>query len=137
MFRARLTSSVRRGLICNAWRRWKGSTRESFLTGTSGVYVEQMYEAWKANPNSVHAVSNSYDVKFTNKCKLLQSWNAFFLNVSRGATPGEAYQSPPTTYPSSSRSSNVGNEISEHLAIQALIRAYQVTTKIFLLQHSI
>ena len=55
---------------------------------------------------------------------LLQSWNAFFINVSRGVTPGEAYQPPPT---SSAYPSNVGNAVSEHLAIQALIRAYQVT----------
>jgi len=58
MFRARLVGRVRGDISCNVWRRWKGNTKESFLTGTSGVYVEQMYEAWKANPNSVHAVSN-------------------------------------------------------------------------------
>ena len=52
----------------------------------------------------------------------VQSWNAFFLNVSHGATPGEAYQSPPIAYPS-----NVTSNVKEHLAIQALIRAYQVT----------
>lgn len=61
-------------------------------------------------------------VKKTLAKLLLQSWNAFFLNVSRGATSGEAYQSPPTTYPS-----NVGTDIGKHLAIQALIRAYQVS----------
>ena len=58
MLRARLALSVRGGLINSVWRRWKGSARESFLNGTSGVYVEQMHEAWKADSNSVHAVSN-------------------------------------------------------------------------------
>ena len=60
MFRVCLATSLRRGLSCNVWKRWRGSTRESFLSGTSGVYVEQMYEAWKANPNSVHAVSYTW-----------------------------------------------------------------------------
>lgn len=29
---------------------------ESFLNGSSGTYTEQMYEAWKKDPNSVHKV---------------------------------------------------------------------------------
>ena len=44
-------------------RLWAGlaSTRpassgaaEPFLSGSSGAYVEQMYEAWTQNPSSVH-----------------------------------------------------------------------------------
>ena len=27
---------------------------EPFLSGSSGAYVEQMYEAWTQNPSSVH-----------------------------------------------------------------------------------
>lgn len=47
-------------------RMWAGLTRlkrqsssgaaEPFLSGSSGAYVEQMYEAWKQNPSSVHKV---------------------------------------------------------------------------------
>ena len=44
---------------------------ESFLSGSSSVYVEEMYEAWSYDPKSVHA-----------------SWDAYFR--------GGAYQSPPT-----------------------------------------
>ena len=29
---------------------------ESFLNGSSGTYTEEMYEAWKKDPNSVHKV---------------------------------------------------------------------------------
>ena len=57
----RLATGLRTGSSYNLWKRWKGNTRESFLTGTSGGYVEQMHEAWKADPNSVHAVSVIHD----------------------------------------------------------------------------
>ena len=45
--------------------------QESYLSGSSGTYVEEMYEAWSYDPKSVHA-----------------SWDAYFR--------GGAYQSPPT-----------------------------------------
>ena len=45
--------------------------QESYLSGSSGAYVEEMYEAWSYDPKSVHA-----------------SWDAYFR--------GGAYQSPPT-----------------------------------------
>ncbi len=35
-------------------------TAEPFLTGTSSVYIEEMYSAWLENPSSVHKVSD-YD----------------------------------------------------------------------------
>ncbi len=46
--------------------RWRAPARwyvsqaaaESFLNGTSSVYVEEMYNAWLENPNSVHKVSS-------------------------------------------------------------------------------
>lgn len=31
---------------------------EPFLNGSSGAYVEEMYNAWLQNPASVHAVSH-------------------------------------------------------------------------------
>lgn len=36
------------------------------MNGTSTVYIEQMYEAWRQSPASVHS-----------------SWNAYFQNVER------------------------------------------------------
>lgn len=42
-------------------------TAEPFLNGSSGIYVEQMYESWRRDPSSVHA-----------------SWAAYFSNVEAG-----------------------------------------------------
>ena len=47
------------------------AVNESYLSGTSGAYVEEMYEAWAFDPKSVHA-----------------SWDAYFR--------GGAYQAPPS-----------------------------------------
>ena len=47
------------------------AVNESYLSGTSGAYVEEMYEAWSYDPKSVHA-----------------SWDAYFR--------GESYQAPPS-----------------------------------------
>ena len=47
------------------------AVHESYLSGTSGAYVEEMYEAWSYDPKSVHA-----------------SWDAYFR--------GDSYQAPPS-----------------------------------------
>ena len=53
------------------------NTQESFLSGTSSVYAEHMYEQWRKDPNSVHA-----------------SWRIYFQNLEGGAsTP---FELPPT-----------------------------------------
>lgn len=87
---------------------------ESFLTGTSSSYVEQMHEAWRKDPTSVHA-----------------SWAAFFSNVEAGKAPGAAFQAPPAlggdaagllaASPASAR-----QEIEDALKLVTLIRAFQV-----------
>jgi 2-oxoglutarate dehydrogenase E1 component len=52
------------------------STADSFANGTSSVYIDQMYEEWRHDPQSVHA-----------------SWRSYFANVEAGSsTP---YQAPP------------------------------------------
>jgi len=51
---------------------------ESFLSGSSSSYVEQMYESWRKDPSSVHS-----------------SWNAFFKNADAGLAPGQAFHAPP------------------------------------------
>uniref|UniRef100_A0A8C5U5W4 2-oxoglutarate dehydrogenase complex component E1 n=1 Tax=Malurus cyaneus samueli TaxID=2593467 RepID=A0A8C5U5W4_9PASS len=92
---------------------------EPFLSGTSSNYVEEMYYAWLENPKSVH-----------------KSWDIFFRNANAGAAPGTAYQSPPPLTSSLSTLSqaqfmvqaqpNVDKLVEDHLAVQSLIRAYQV-----------
>ena len=84
---------------------------EPFLNGSSGTYIEQMYEHWQKDPTSVHA-----------------SWDSYFRNVDSGLGPGAAFQRPGMTRPSVT----VGGVtvdikmIQDHLKVQALIRAYQV-----------
>lgn len=57
MYRLRL----RQRLLARASRLKKRTSSttagaEPFLSGSSGVYVEQMYEAWRKDPSSVHKV---------------------------------------------------------------------------------
>ncbi|KAG8441019.1 hypothetical protein GDO86_006672 [Hymenochirus boettgeri] len=92
---------------------------EPFLSGTSSNYVEEMYYAWLENPKSVH-----------------KSWDIFFRNANAGAAPGSAYQSPPPLGSSLSTLAqaqslvqaqpNVDKLVEDHLAVQSLIRAYQI-----------
>merc|ERR1712233_293007 len=94
------------------------AAQESFLSGSSGSYVEDMYEAWAHDPSSVHA-----------------SWDAYFR--------GGAYQAPPslgnTTNPNEIALTSLGGAlpgmgggapsaeiIDAHLAVQGTIRSYQV-----------
>nr|XP_033502855.1 2-oxoglutarate dehydrogenase, mitochondrial isoform X1 [Epinephelus lanceolatus] len=92
---------------------------EPFLNGTSSNYVEEMYYAWLENPRNVH-----------------KSWDIFFRNANAGAPPGAAYQSPPPLSGTSQglasaralvgAQPNVAKLVADHLAVQSLIRAYQV-----------
>jgi len=99
---------------------------EPFINGTSSSYVEEMYDSWKSDPQSVH-----------------KSWDIFFQNADSGAAPGQAYQSPPEIYghpvhyttevtvqhpagtvtPSSEQ---VHSLVQNHLAVYSLVRAYQL-----------
>ncbi|XP_063975175.1 2-oxoglutarate dehydrogenase complex component E1 isoform X1 [Diachasmimorpha longicaudata] len=109
-------------------RRFYGSkvATEPFLNGSTSSYVEEMYNAWLRDPQSVHI-----------------SWDSFFRNSTAGAGPGLAYQSPPSLAPRHDQiplgtilplggTSQVGqvpiNEkiIDDHLAVQAIIRSYQI-----------
>lgn len=68
----------------------------------------------------------------------LQSWDIFFRNTNAGAPPGTAYQSPLPLSPGSlsavaraqplvGAQPNVDKLVEDHLAVQSLIRAYQVS----------
>lgn len=69
----------------------------------------------------------------------LQSWDAFFRNANAGAPPGAAYQSPLLLSGSSQgltfaktqavAQPNLEKLVADHLAVQSLIRAYQVNQK--------
>uniref|UniRef100_A0A0P4Z4B0 2-oxoglutarate dehydrogenase, mitochondrial n=1 Tax=Daphnia magna TaxID=35525 RepID=A0A0P4Z4B0_9CRUS len=101
---------------------------EPFLNGSSSVYVEEMYNSWLQDPKSVHA-----------------SWDSFFRNASAGAGPGQVqprtvvldrlgkYEIPVTALVPQFTSSGVSTGlpidekiIDDHLAVQAIIRSYQI-----------
>ncbi|KAK6641841.1 hypothetical protein RUM44_013559 [Polyplax serrata] len=124
----RNTKSSAAGGITWTQRKHYSASAEPFLNGSSTAYVEEMYNAWLADPKSVHV-----------------SWDAFFRSSSSGALPGQAYQGPPSLAPP--RNNEVplsglltaggslpglgGSAVSEriiddHLAVQAIIRSYQV-----------
>ncbi|XP_024155066.1 2-oxoglutarate dehydrogenase, mitochondrial [Oryzias melastigma] len=77
---------------------------EPSFSGTSNNYVEEMYAAWLENPGNVH-----------------KSWDVFFRNATAKApathqTPGALVGAQP----------GVEKLVEDHLAVQSLIRAYQV-----------
>nr|CAH7749846.1 unnamed protein product [Callosobruchus chinensis] len=96
---------------------------EPFLNGSSGQYVEDMYNAWLADPSSVHA-----------------SWDSYFRGTTQG---GGGYVAPPSLAPAGRNEMPLGalmplvggsalgaspvseKVIDDHLAVQAIIRSYQ------------
>lgn len=102
---------------------------EPFLSGSSSVYVEEMYSSWQKDPSSVH-----------------KSWDVYFRQVSQGAPAGTAYQRPPTLaspgyiapaastfmVPSQQTSQMTVSQpvndkvIEDHLSVQSIIRSYQL-----------
>jgi 2-oxoglutarate dehydrogenase E1 component len=87
---------------------------ESFLSGSNSVYVEQMYENYKMDPNSVH-----------------KSWRSYFENIQNGKPYRESDYSAPTVACSTAigarSSTNTGVEVpTDSLGVAHLIRAYQV-----------
>jgi hypothetical protein len=89
---------------------------ESFLNGSSSLYAEKMYYAWKKDPSSVHA-----------------SWRSYFENVDVGLPPGQAFQLPTEGVPlkvgtqsGSTFQAPVGQTVTESMRLLLLIRAYQV-----------
>ncbi|XP_060560261.1 2-oxoglutarate dehydrogenase complex component E1-like isoform X4 [Ruditapes philippinarum] len=97
---------------------------EPFLSGSSSVYVEEMYNAWQTDPNSVH-----------------KSWDAYFRQISQGAPPGTAYVRPPTLASTATLAQGsvapqstqltmtepvTDKVIEDHLSVQTIIRSYQL-----------
>ena len=99
---------------------------DSFLSGNSANYVDEMYMAWKDDPSSVHI-----------------SWQAYFKNMESGNMPiSRAFTPPPTIVPqqqsleggvagpsfihsASASEGQQGSDVNSHLKVQLLVRAYQ------------
>jgi 2-oxoglutarate dehydrogenase E1 component len=88
------------------------ATAETFLTGTTSVYAEQMYELYQQDPTLVHV-----------------SWRKYFDNLAQDIAydPNE-YASPSAALSPQSpfKSSDELAAPSDSLAVSHLIRAYQV-----------
>ncbi|EER39822.1 2-oxoglutarate dehydrogenase E1 component [Histoplasma capsulatum H143] len=88
--------------------------------GNTANYIDEMYMAWKKDPTSVHV-----------------SWQTYFRNMEDGNMPiSQAFQPPPTLVPiptggvpqhmpHAGTASVAGTEVSNHLKVQLLVRAYQ------------
>eukprot|EP00331_Platyophrya_macrostoma_P011783 CAMPEP_0176429856 /NCGR_PEP_ID=MMETSP0127-20121128/13936_1 /TAXON_ID=938130 /ORGANISM="Platyophrya macrostoma, Strain WH" /LENGTH=999 /DNA_ID=CAMNT_0017811693 /DNA_START=78 /DNA_END=3077 /DNA_ORIENTATION=- len=92
----------------------KQAFHDSFLNGNNSVYLEQMYESWLKDRNSVHV-----------------SWNAYFTNLENDIPGEEAFQLPPTlgqSMPSSGISeAGVSEAVSaarDALRVRELIQSY-------------
>lgn len=114
------------------------------LDGNSSNYVEEMYNSWLRDPASVHTVSsiNSNAGRkrspewFTFTIYILQSWDAYFRSNTYCAPPSFAPQQK-NQMPLSQLAPLIGGGalagaepdekiIDDHLAVQAIIRSYQV-----------
>ncbi|XP_070509691.1 2-oxoglutarate dehydrogenase complex component E1-like isoform X2 [Chironomus tepperi] len=113
-------------IAASAVKTYNSAAAEPFLNGSSTAYVEEMYNAWLADPSSVHA-----------------SWDAYFRNNSYSAPPSLA--PPPKNHVPISQVARTGSALApagysgapmagyqvddklvdDHLAVQAIIRSYQ------------
>ncbi|CAH2352313.1 2-oxoglutarate dehydrogenase, mitochondrial [[Candida] railenensis] len=104
--------------ICGG-RRLLATAPDSFLQSNNAAYIDEMYDAWKQDPSSVHV-----------------SWNAYFKNIESSSTsPANAFQAPPTLIPSPAggmaafipgTDPTTSEDVVTHLKVQLLVRAYQV-----------
>ncbi|KAJ5961844.1 hypothetical protein N7501_006785 [Penicillium viridicatum] len=91
---------------------------DSFLTGSTANYIDEMYMAWKNDASSVHI-----------------SWQTYFKNMEEGKMPiSQAFTPPPTLVPTPTggvpqdmpgQGLAGGADVTNHLKVQLLCRAYQ------------
>ncbi|CAI4395512.1 CDG_1a_G0026220.mRNA.1.CDS.1 [Saccharomyces cerevisiae] len=93
---------------------------DNFLSTSNATYIDEMYQAWQKDPSSVHV-----------------SWDAYFKNMSNPKIPAtKAFQAPPSisNFPQGTEAApfgtamtgSVDENVSIHLKVQLLCRAYQV-----------
>ena len=89
---------------------------ESFLSGSSANYIDDMYEAWQADPGSVH-----------------KSWQSVFKNIDGGLPAGKTFQPPPTIRTGETLGSAVvpeggaltNEQTADYMKVMQLVLAYQ------------
>mmetsp|Transcript_22733 Transcript_22733/g.56174 ORF Transcript_22733/g.56174 Transcript_22733/m.56174 type:complete len:975 (-) Transcript_22733:312-3236(-) len=83
---------------------------ETFLSGTSSLYAEQMLEQYEQDPNSVHP-----------------SWKKYFDNLQEGVAFNQEDYSRPTVVPGKRQVAQAADAVpSDSLAVSHMIRSYQV-----------
>jgi 2-oxoglutarate dehydrogenase E1 component len=96
---------------------FQAAASDSFLSGTSGNYIDEMYANWKADPRSVHA-----------------SWDAYFKTGSYQAPPtlvadyaaGAQRTSSPTGAVATGIVSGDAKLVQDTIKVVQMIRAFQV-----------
>ncbi|XP_030386169.1 2-oxoglutarate dehydrogenase-like, mitochondrial isoform X2 [Scaptodrosophila lebanonensis] len=98
-----------------AVRTYNSAAAEPFANGSTASYVEEMYNAWLRDPTSVHT-----------------SWDAYFRSNNYVSPPNLAPVQPNTLPLSAFNFGAVAGAapdsktIDDHLAVQAIIRSYQI-----------
>lgn len=126
------TNTTRRLLLFSSFKRvtsivnssskrgYSSAGPDEFMSTANANYIDEMFEAWKEDPSSVHV-----------------SWNAYFKNMKNLNIPSsKAFQVPPTLVGTptgadalpltAGLSSNADENVLLHLKVQLLCRAYQV-----------
>ncbi|KDQ11098.1 hypothetical protein BOTBODRAFT_35635 [Botryobasidium botryosum FD-172 SS1] len=94
------------------------SPNDPFANGTNAYYAEEMYRHWKEDPKSVHV-----------------SWDTYFSGLEKGIPSQFAFTPPPGLVPTAADGAPTldvgtaaagGQELTDHLKVQLLVRAYQV-----------
>lgn len=101
---------------------------ETFLSGPAMGYVEEMYENWLKNPESVHVSWQSYFKNLLGGGKTPVSAPPNFGGVGSG-TMLEGNVSPvgqEPIMPMAGGASIPSSEIMDHMKVQLMVRAYQV-----------
>ncbi|XP_021107595.1 2-oxoglutarate dehydrogenase-like, mitochondrial isoform X4 [Heterocephalus glaber] len=127
-----------RDILERSWHSRSSGSPAAFPSspgGGSSSYMEAMYLAWLANPQSVHkgsadaswAASMGHPASPALSRLLLastrrpQSWDSFFQKASQ-----EAPRATPEGRPMPSSPTTNSKLVEDHLAVQSLIRAYQI-----------
>ncbi|CED82312.1 2-oxoglutarate dehydrogenase complex e1 component mitochondrial precursor [Phaffia rhodozyma] len=97
------------------------SPHDNFATSNNSYYTSEMYRAWKEDPSSVH-----------------KSWAVYFAGLDGGLPSAQAFNPPPgsggpasldNSHPATlapSLQNGDASQLSDHLKVQLLVRAYQV-----------
>lgn len=118
ILKAQLSSQKPLLSVSLSLKRSLATASDGFLSTTNGTYIDEMYDAWRQDPSSVHV-----------------SWNAYFKNMENSnVPPSKAFTAPPTIIPTVSGgaagfvpgSDSMSEDVVTHLKVQLLVRAYQV-----------